>query len=228
MEFLLEELDIRVPTRDLHNYIAIEGPIGVGKTSLTRSLAYSLNYETLLERPEDNPFLNRFYADRLSYALPTQLHFLFQRVSQLQDIMQRDLFGSARIADFLIDKDPLFAQTNLDKHELALYQKVFQNLSIELPFPDLVVYLQAPTEILMERIRKRGIDSEQGISDSYLERLNENYMHYFHHFQKTALLVVNAAEIDFVSDKKQYALLVETILNTRRGRHFFNPLTRDI
>ena len=228
MEIPLNDLGIQIPTGGPQTYIAIEGPIGVGKTSLARSLAFSLGYETLFELPEDNPFLERFYADPKAYALPTQLHFLFQRFSQLEEVMQRDLFNSSRIADFLIDKDPLFAEVNLDTHELELYKKVYQNLSRKLPQPDLVVYLQAPTSVLLDRIRKRGIDAEQSISEAYLEQLNSVYMDYFHQFQKTALLVVNAAEIDFVADSNQYARLVERILNTGNGRHFFNPLTLDI
>lgn len=229
MYLSLDELNIQLSSSQrIANYIAIEGPIGVGKTTLTKSLAHSLDYETLLEQPDDNPFLKRFYKDRQSYALPTQLHFLFQRISQIEEIKQNDMFSPKRISDFLIDKDPLFAEVNLDPDELAIYKRVFDALIIEAPQPDLVVYLQAPSDVLIERIKKRGIESEQKISADYLRQLNDAYMRYFHSYQQSPLLIVNAAEIDFVQDTNQYRNLVETILNTRSGRHYYNPLTREI
>lgn len=229
MYLSLEELGIIPETsQTLASYIAIEGPIGVGKTTLARSLAHSFDCDVLYEQPEDNPFLNRFYRDPKTYALPTQLHFLFQRISQIEDIKQNDIFSSRRISDFLIDKDPLFAEVNLDSDQLAIYQKVFDAIIIDAPQPDLVVYLQAPTDVLIERIRKRGIESEQKINSSYLAQLNDAYMRYFHNYANSPLLIVNAAEIDFVGDKNQYRNLVETIVNTKSGRHYYNPLTREI
>ncbi len=229
MYLSLDELGLSPKTtQTTASYIAIEGPIGVGKTTLARSLAHSLECDALYEAAEDNPFLNRFYRDPKAYALPTQLHFLFQRISQIEDIKQNDIFNVRRVADFLIDKDPLFAEVNLDSDQFAIYQKVFDTIILDAPKPDLVVYLQAPTDVLIERIRKRGIESEQKISNSYLAQLNDAYMRYFHNYAKSPLLIVNAAEIDFVQDKNQYRNLVETIVNTRSGRHYYNPLTRDI
>jgi len=224
----LEELSISVGSRQkLPSFIAIEGPIGVGKTTLTKSLAHSLGYDTLFEQPEDNPFLDRFYKDPKAFALTTQLHFLFQRMSQIDELKQKDLFNPERISDFLIDKDPIFAEVNLDADELAIYHKVYDSIIVEAPQPDLVVYLQAPTDVLIDRIRSRGIDSEQGMGTDYLTRLNDAYMHYFHSYNRSPLLIVNAAEIDFVNDQNQYRNLVETILTTRSGRHFYNPLTAE-
>lgn len=229
MYLSLDELGLAPETsQTLASYIAIEGPIGVGKTTLARSLAHSFECEALYEQPEENPFLNRFYKDPKAYALPTQLHFLFQRISQIEDIGQRDIFDSRRVSDFLIDKDSLFAEVNLDSDQFAIYQKVFDAIIIDAPKPDLVVYLQAPTDVLIERIRKRGIEFEQKINSSYLAQLNDAYMRYFHNYSGSPLLIVNAAEIDFVHDKNQYRNLVETIVNTRSGRHYYNPLTREI
>ena len=229
MYLRLEELDIHLNNdKQLPNYIAIEGPIGVGKTTLTKSLAQSLNYQTLFEQPEDNPFLKRFYSDRKSYALPTQLHFLFQRISQIDEIKQTDLFNSKRISDFLIDKDSLFAEVNLDADELALYRRVFDAIIVDAPQPDLVVYLQAPSEVLIDRIKRRGIASEQRINPNYLTQLNDAYMRYFHRYNQSPLLIVNAAEIDFVNDTNQYRNLVNAIINTSSGRHYYNPLTREL
>ena len=204
-------------------FIAVEGPIGVGKTSLTKRLAETFNYETLLERPEDNPFLERFYLDPRRNALSTQLFFLFQRSRQIQDLRQEDLFEQVRVADFLIDKDPLFARQNLDDDEFALYQQVYQHLTIDAPVPDLVLYLQAPAPVLMERIHKRGIEAEQHIASEYLERLNEAYTDFFHYYDKSPLLIVNCAEIDLVGNDNDYQLLVEQIMAGIKGTHYFNP-----
>ena len=204
-------------------FIAVEGPIGVGKTSLTKRLAETFNYETLLELPEENPFLERFYHDPRRNALATQLFFLFQRARQIQDLRQDDLFESVRVADFLIDKDPLFARQNLDDDEYALYQQVYQHLTIDAPVPDLVLYLQAPAGVLMERIHKRGIDAEQSIQREYLERLNVAYTDFFHYYDKSPLLIVNCAEIDLVGNEEDYQALVAQILNCTNGTHYFNP-----
>jgi deoxyguanosine kinase len=228
VQLTLEEMGFGSPTSDLPSYVAIEGPIGVGKSTLARALAYSMNYDTLLELPEDNPFLDRFYKDRATYALQTQLSFLFQRTRQLDDIKQADLFQSRRIADFMLEKDPIFAQVTLDEHELELYIKVYEHVVSSAPLPDLVVYLQAPNSVLTERIRARGIASEQHITSDYLERLNNAYMNFFHQYEAAPLLIVNAAEIDFANDPDQYRELVKHILKTDAGRHFYNPVTRDI
>jgi deoxyguanosine kinase len=204
-------------------YIAVEGPIGVGKTSLTKRLAETFNYVTLLEKPEENPFLDRFYYDPQHNALATQLFFLFQRARQIQDLRQEDLFEQVRVADFLIDKDPLFARQNLDDDEFALYQQVYQHITIDAPTPDLVIYLQAPAPVLIQRIQKRGIPAEQQIQYDYLERLNEAYTNFFYYYDKSALLIVNCAEIDLVGNEEDYQQLVKYIQASPTGTQYFNP-----
>lgn len=204
-------------------YIAVEGPIGVGKTSLTKRLAETFNYELLLERAEENPFLERFYQDPARHALSTQLFFLFQRTQQLQELRQDDLFQPVRVADFLIEKDRLFAQQNLDSDEYELYLNVYRHLTIDAPNPDLVIYLQAPTNVLMSRIRKRGIAVEQHIEAQYLENLNLAYTDFFHFYQQSPLLIVNSAEIDLVNNENDYQQLVEHIVSLPGGTHYFNP-----
>ena len=204
-------------------YIAIEGPIGVGKTTLCKRLADTFNYEVLLEKSEENPFLNRFYQNPKQHALSTQLFFLFQRTQQIQELRQNDLFEPIRIADFLIDKDRLFAQQNLEPDEYALYLNVYQHLVIDAPTPDLVIYLQASTNVLLNRIQKRGISSEQLIELSYLENLNKAYAEFFHYFDKTSLLIVNCAEIDLANNEDDYQQLVDYILSLSPGTHYFNP-----
>jgi deoxyguanosine kinase len=205
-------------------YIAVEGPIGVGKTSLAKRLARSFNYEILLEQSEENPFLERFYHDPRQMALATQLFFLFQRAQQIQDLRQDDMFEPVRVADFLMEKDRLFARQNLDKDEFSLYEKVFEHLTIDAPQPDLVIYLQAPVEILVERIQKRGIEAEQLIEQQYLEKLIDAYTEFFHYYDDSTLLVVNSSEIDLVNNDKDYEQLLDFILTTRKGsRNYFNP-----
>jgi deoxyguanosine kinase len=205
-------------------YIAIEGPIGVGKTSLARRLAHSLDSELLLEEAEANPFLERFYHNPKSAALPTQLFFLFQRARQIEDLRQADIFSDTRISDFLIEKDRLFAEINLDRHELSLYDRVFESLNIEAPAPDLVVYLQAPVDTLLFRIARRGVEYEQRIARHYLERLNEAYAKFFHAFDSSPLLIVNASTIDPINNEQHFLVLLEEICRIRSGRHFFNPV----
>lgn len=204
-------------------YIAIEGPIGVGKTSLARRLAKTFQSDLLLEGAAENPFLERFYIDPKSAALPTQLFFLFQRAQQMQDIMQGDMFSPVRIADFLIEKDRLFAELTLSADELELYGKVYESLSIDAPVPDLVIYLQAPVDTLMERIASRGIAFEQEMGAGYLRRLAEAYTRFFHSYSSSALLIVNADTIDWVHNDEDYELLVKKITDISHGRHFFNP-----
>jgi deoxyadenosine/deoxycytidine kinase len=205
-------------------YIVIEGPIGVGKTSLARRLAHSLDSELLLEEAEANPFLERFYHNPRSAALPTQLFFLFQRARQIEELRQADIFSDTRISDFLIEKDRLFAEINLDRHELSLYDRVFESLNIEPPAPDLVVYLQAPVDTLLFRIARRGVEYEQRIARNYLERLNEAYARFFHGFDAAPLLIVNASTIDPIHNEQHYNVLLEEICRIRSGRHFFNPV----
>lgn len=206
-------------------YIVVEGPIGVGKTSLARRLAASLGSELLLEEPGENPFLERFYRDPRNAALPTQLFFLFQRARQIQQLRQGDMFQPVRVADFLLEKDRLFAQLNLDDDELGLYDQVYRHLAIDAPVPDLVVYLQAPTEVLMRRISKRGIPYEQVIQRDYLARLVDGYARFFHHYDASPMLIVNAAGINPVDNDEDYAQLLKQVENTRSGRHYFNPVS---
>ena len=204
-------------------YIAVEGPIGVGKTSLTKRLAETFNYETLLEKSDENPFLDRFYENPRQHALSTQLFFLFQRAQQIQDLRQEDLFEPVRVADFLIEKDQLFAQQNLDADEYELYLKVYQHLIIDSPIPDMVIYLQAPIRTLLDRIKKRGIKAEQFIELGYLENLNHAYTEFFHYYNSSPLLIVNSAEIDLVNNDEDYQLLVDYILSHPTGTNYFNP-----
>jgi len=205
-------------------YIAVEGPIGVGKTSLAKRLAKSFNYEILLERSEENPFLERFYHDPKQMALATQLFFLFQRAQQIQDLRQDDMFEPVRVADFLMEKDRLFARQNLDNDEFDLYEKVYEHLTIDAPRPDLVIYLQAPADILMERILKRGVPAEQLIEKQYIESLIDAYTNFFHYYDEGTLLMVNSSEIDLVNNDADYEQLLDFILTTRKGsRNYFNP-----
>ena len=204
-------------------YIAVEGPIGVGKTSLTKRLAETFNYEALLEKSDENPFLDRFYENPRQHALSTQLFFLFQRARQIQDLRQEDLFEPVRVADFLIEKDQLFAQQNLDADEYELYLKVYKHLIVDSPIPDMVIYLQAPTVTLLDRVKKRGIKAEQFIELGYLENLNHAYTEFFHYYNSSPLLIVNSAEIDLVNNDEDYQLLVDYILSHPTGTNYFNP-----
>ncbi len=205
-------------------YLVVEGPIGVGKTSLAQKLSQAFGSDLLLERPEENPFLERFYQSHKHYALPTQLFFLFQRARQMREWKQRDLFAPTRVADFLLEKDRLFARLNLDDDELHLYEQVYEQLRIDLPVPDLVIVLQAPVDVLVERIRRRGIPFERTIGRDYLERLNEAYSHFFYHYSGAPVLIVNAAEVNFVDSEADFQSLLDYIRHVKNGRHFFNPL----
>ncbi|HSG88690.1 MAG TPA: deoxynucleoside kinase [Pseudomonadales bacterium] len=204
-------------------FIVVEGPIGVGKTTLARRLADSFGFEVLLEGAADNPFLDRFYAEGRRNALPTQLFFLLQRAEQLRAQRAEDLFKPSQVADFLLDKDRLFAEITLDENELALYDQVHAQLDIEAPKPDLVIYLQAPPPVLQARIRQRAIPSERHIDDAYLESLVEAYARFFHFYDDAPLLIVNAAEIDLVHDHEQYERLVDVVRDFRSVRSYFNP-----
>ncbi len=204
-------------------FIAIEGPIGVGKTTLAKHLARTFQYELLLENANENPFLERFYANPKAAALPTQLFFLFQRAQQVEDLRQQDMFQSCWVADFLMDKDQLFAQVTLDDDELTIYQQVYNQLTIDAPKPDLVIYLQAPTPVLEERIKQRGLDAERNIESGYLAMLNDAYMHFFHYYDSTPLLIVNASELDLANNAEHYQQLVEYMLTINSGRHYYNP-----
>lgn len=204
-------------------YVVIEGPIGVGKTSLVNRLAESFGCGTLMEKPDENPFLERFYLDGKKAAFPTQLFFLFQRSQQLQELRNGDLFQTAMVADFMLEKDRIFAGLNLDKDELELYEQVYEKLSPEAPAPDLVVYLQAPAEVLQRRVRRRARPSEVNLSLDYLQRLGDAYAEFFHHYSSSPLLIINAAEINPVEREEDYQLLLEQICSVRSGKHYFNP-----
>lgn len=200
----------------------------MGKTSLAHRLAESLDCESVLEQPSENPFLERFYRSRTQYALPTQLFFLFQRVRQLQDLKQSDLFSQVRIADFMLDKDALFAQVTLDDDEYRLYQQVYRQFSIDIPEPDLVIYLQAPVDVLLERIRRRGIDYEKLIDRQYLQNLVDVYTMFFHRYNTSPLLIINSAHINIVDRDEDYQMLLDHIRTIKSGRHYFNPLPSDV
>lgn len=205
-----------------HRYIVVEGPIGAGKTRLAVRLAERMNAATLLEDPKANPFLPQFYRDMRRYALPTQLFFLFQRVSQLEALMQPDLFGKPTVADFTLAKDPLFARLTLDDAEYQLYDRIHAHVKPQVPVPDLVIYLQASVETLVTRVKRRGVPSESMIDEAYLRRLSEAYTSYFHHYEASPLLIVNSERLNFVDVPEHLDLLMERVEKMRGGREFFN------
>ena len=209
---------------DSSRYIVIEGPIGVGKTSLAKKLADSLAADVLLEEIDENPFLERFYRDGQSAALPAQMFFLFARARQIEDLRQSDMFTSVRVADYLFAKDQLFADLNLSPDELHLYNKVVASLDVDAPVPDLVIYLQASVDSLLDRISRRGVAFERAMDRKYLERLTEAYARFFHAYNDGPLLIVNASQIDPINNEADYAQLFQQIERTTGGRHFFNPV----
>ena len=209
-------------TLSRYRYLVVEGPIGAGKTSLTRKLAERMGADTLLENAGDNPFLPRFYQEPKRYALPTQLHFLFDRARQLRDLAQGDLFHAGTVSDFLIDKDMLFARLNLDDDEFELYQKVYADLAPQAPTPDLVIYLQAPIEALQERVKRRGIEFERGMDATYLQRLANSYSEFFHRYDAAPLLIVNTTHLNFAQSEADVELLLERIGKMRGPREFFS------
>ena len=203
-------------------YVVVEGPIGAGKTSLARVLAHHVGGEELFERPEDNPFLERFYGDMPRFALATQLTFLFQRADQLAGVGQFDMFRQLTVGDFLLDKDPLFARLNLTDAEYLLYEKVYSHLKPQTPTPDLVIYLQAPVDTLIERVHRRGVDFERKISATYLTRLADAYSRYFYAYEAAPLLIVNSERLNFVDNPDHAKLLLARIRSMRGRREFFN------
>ena len=207
----------------LPKYIAIEGPIWVGKTTLANKIAKTFNYDAFLEQPSENPFLKNFYRNQGQSALATQLFFLFQRMQQIQDLKQRSLFENVRVADFLIEKDRLFAEVTLTNEEMDLYNKVYEHITLDAPTPDLVIYLQAPIEILKERITKRGNINEQYLTLDYLERLNDEYSRFFLDYKSAPLLIINAADINLESNDEDYESLITMIMSNPKGTNFVNP-----
>jgi len=214
----------KTPEQWPHRFVVVEGPIGVGKTTLARKLAATVGAESVLEQADENPFLERFYKNPRAAAFPTQLFFLFQRARQLSELRQQDMFAPLRVSDYMLDKDQLFARMTLDDEEYALYEQVYARLALDAPRPDLVVFLQAPADVLLERIARRGIRYEKHIEREYLEKLNDAYTRYFHQYAASPLLIVNAAAIDPVSDSRDFEELFEAIRRTQRGRHYFNPM----
>jgi deoxyadenosine/deoxycytidine kinase len=203
-------------------FVVVEGPIGAGKTSLARLLATRLDADALLEAPAENPFLEKFYADMARFALPTQLGFLFQRVEQLATLAQHDFGRRPVVADFLLDKDPLFARLTLSDEEFRLYDKVYRQVAPRIATPDLVVYLQAPVATLVERVKMRGLHFERTLGEHYLARVADAYSRYFYQHEAAPLLIVNSERLNFVGDPGHFDLLVERIDSMRSRREFFN------
>ena len=205
-----------------YRYIAVEGPIGAGKTSLAKRIAACLGSTLLLEKPDDNPFLGKFYQDMSRHALPTQLFFLFQRTSQVQELMQADRFAQVTVSDFLLDKDRLFASLTLTDAEYELYQQIYRHLQPKAPIPDLVIYLQASPDVLTERVRQRGNSYEKNIPDEYLWRLSDNYTRFFHQYDIAPVMIVNSENLDFVNREEDLSLLLQQIEQMRGPREYFN------
>ena len=207
----------------MFRYIVIEGPIGVGKTSLAGLLAKEFNARMVVEEPQENPFLKQFYQDRKKYAFQTQLFFLLNRFQQQKEIAQLDLFNQVTVSDYLFAKDRIFASINLDDHELALYTQIYQLLNGQIPTPDLIIFLQAKPEILLHRIRSRGHSYEKEIELDYLKILTEAYNYYFFHYDQSPLLIVDTSEIDFVKRKEDLSQLIREIKQMRKGTSYFIP-----
>lgn len=205
-----------------YRYVVVEGPIGAGKTSLARRLARHSGATVLLEKPDENPFLARFYRDSARHALATQLFFLFQRGNEVRDLAQMDMFSANTVADYLFDKDPLFARLNLSDAEFALYQQIFHTLQLEAPVPDLVIYLQAAPETLAGRVRRRAKPYEQAISEDYLLRVAQGYSDFFYHYDAAPVLTVNTERLNFEEDAGDFALLLQRIEEMRGPREFFS------
>lgn len=205
-------------------YVVIEGPIGVGKTSLVKLLSRELNGRLVLERAEDNPFLKEFYKDPKRFAFQTQIFFLLSRYRQLQELSQMDLFERTTITDYFFPKDRIFASINLEASELSLYQQLYSLLNPHIPTPDLVVYLQADTDVLMDRVRHRGLDYEKPLTPDYLEALNQAYNDFFFQYTGSPLLVVQTSEIDFVNRRADLDDLLHQVRQMKKGTQYYVPM----
>ncbi len=209
-------------------YIVIEGPIGVGKTSLANKLALEWDADLILENIDDNPFLSKFYRNQHEVSFQTQLFFLLTRTRQVQGFKQKDIFSKVRVSDFMLQKDRLFAQVSLNNEEYDLYDQIYSYMTVGIPKPDLLVYLQAPVNVLMQRIKKKGRDFEKYINEDYLERLNLMYLKFFTSYDASSLLIINAEDIDFLNNKNDYENLLNKIYSIETGRHYYNPLANTI
>lgn len=207
-----------------HRYIVVEGPIGVGKTSLTRTLSKRFNARSVFELVEENPFLASFYQDRNKHAFQTQLFFLLSRFKQQQELFQQELFSQVTVSDYLFAKDRIFASITLDPNELALYERVYEHLGPRVMKPDLVIYLQARLDVLLARIRKRGREFERKFDPEYLAELARTYNDFFHRYDETPLLVINTSDIDFVESERDFEELIRAIGSIKAGTHYYQPL----
>jgi len=207
-----------------HRYIVVEGPIGVGKSSLTNILAERFQARRVMEVVEENPFLSSFYGDKAKFAFQTQMFFLLSRFKQQQELFQQDLFSAVTVSDYLFAKDRIFAHLTLDPNELALYERVFEALGPRVTKPDLVIYLQARNDVLMARIRKRAREFERKFDPTYLEDLCRRYNEFFFHYVDTPLLVVNTSDIDFVNNAEDLENLMNVVRQTKKGTHHYQPL----
>jgi deoxyadenosine/deoxycytidine kinase len=213
----------KINAHEWPRYVAVEGPIGVGKTTLARRLADALRYPLMLEPAMENPFLDRFYRDSRRHALPTQLFFLLNRARKMADLSEDDLVGPLLVSDFLMEKDRLFAEITLDPNEFLLYEQIVETLHLGPPAPDLVIYLQAPVDVLLRRIRSRGIDFEQNIEPDYLDSLVRAYTEFFHFYDAAPLLIVNAAQTDFANNTDHFEALLDQMIAMDGSRRYFNP-----
>ena len=205
-------------------YIVIEGPIGVGKTSLANKLSLEWDADLILENVDDNPFLSKFYKNQREVSFQTQLYFLLTRTRQVQAFKQQDIFSKTRVSDFMLQKDRIFAQVTLNNEEYDLYDQLYSYMTVDIPKPDLLIYLQAPVKVLMKRIKKRGRNFEKYITNEYLEKLNSMYLKFFDTYNGSPLLIVNAEDIDFVHNKVDYKNLLNKIYSIEKGKHYFNPM----